>query len=770
MSDPIGEVRAAAAAALAPLDGEIEVPGLAGPVEVLRDRWGVPCVSAGSLDDLWFAQGFVTASERLFQIDLALRAAGGRLSELFAERTLADDRFAGVVGFHRIGVREAERWGEASKAMTGRFVAGVRAWLEAMPAPPVEYALLGAAPELPDDLGSWAAAFAYAAWGLSGNWDMELLRAHLAEGLGHEAARDLLPPLPADPPELVAGGLAGRLLDALPRSRGQGSNAWVVAGSRTASGKPLLANDPHLLVQQPGAWFELHLRAPGYECRGVAFPFAPGILVGTTAHHAWGITNVGGDVQDLYEERLNEDATAVELDGAWEPVTLHHERIAVRGGSAVELEVLETRHGPILEAEALGVTQVRYEPLERAYALRWTGADGLLEPAALVDVATASDYGSFREALRALWCPGQNVVYADVEGTIGYQLTGRYPLHRAGDGTVPVPGWTSEHEWDGWIPFDDLPWSKDPPRGFIVTANNRPHAADYPHRIGNDFHTPFRARRIAELLTSSEAPHTAEAATRIQVDTVSLPARELVPRLTALRPGSEDERWALGSLRAWDGDQRADSTAAALYNAWLWTLARRVVGADGGGRAEATFDRYHAWREAFACAALPALLEREPPLWVRAPGGWEGVLREALAGAIGLLEERLGPDRSEWRWGAMHRVRFAHPLAALPGIGAMFVAAEHELGGDEQTVFQAGFDARRGFDPAVVPSWRVVVDLADVDAGVAVLPTGESGNPVSQHWNDQAELWSSGGLRPAPVTRPAVEAAAEHRLTLRPAR
>ncbi|HSJ51733.1 MAG TPA: penicillin acylase family protein [Actinomycetota bacterium] len=766
MNDWTQEIRAAAQAALAPLEGEIDVPGLAEPVEVLRDRWGIPYLTASSLDDLWFAQGFVTASERLFQIDLALRAATGRLSELFAELTLPQDRFARVVGFGRIGQREAERWSPASRAMVERFVAGARAWVEVMPAPPVEYALLAVPPDLPAGLGPWAAAFAYAAWGLSGNWDLELLRVHLLQTLGPQAAGDLLPPLPSTPPEAVAGGLAGRLLDAMPRARGQGSNNWVVAGSRTATGKPLLANDPHLLAQQPIAWFELHLRAPGYEARGVAFPFAPGVLVGATPHHAWGITNVSGDVQDLYEERLNEDGSAAEFDGGWEPVTVHREQIAVRGGDPVAVDVRETRHGPILEAETIGIVDLDFVPLDRAYALRWTATDGLLEPSALVDAAAAADFDEFRYALRGLSCPGQNVVYADVNGTIGYQLTGRYPVRRSADGSVPVPGWTSEHEWDGWIPFDDLPWSVDPARGHLVTANNRTHGDEYPHLIGRDLHAAFRARRITELIEAASAPLTPDDFARLQVDTVSLPARALLPRLTALDPRTEDERWALGLLQEWDADQRADSAAAAVYNAWVAELARTLLASADA----ATVDRYLAWREPFVCLALPELLERQVPSWVVADAGWDELLRRSLASTLGHLAERLGPDRSAWRWGALHQVRFAHPLARMPGLAELFVAAEHELGGDEQTVFQAGFDGRTGFEPVVVPSWRFVADLAALDRSAAVLTTGQSGNPASPHWNDQARLWIAGELRPAPMTRPGVEAAAVHRLTLRPAR
>jgi penicillin amidase len=764
----LDDLRAAAEAALPPLEGELDVPGLAQPVEVLRDDWGVPYVTAASLDDLWFAQGFVTASERLFQVDLALRAASGRLSELFADLTLPQDRFARVVGFRRLGDREAARWSDGSRRMFWRFVEGARAWTLAMPAPPVEYALLAVPIELPSDLGAWAAAFAYAAWHLSGNWDVELLRLHLADRLGPDAVRDLVPPASAISSDVAAGGLAGRLLDVLPRSNGQGSNNWVVAGSRTESGSPLLANDPHLLVQQPVAWFELHLRAPGYAARGVAFPFAPGILAGTTEHHAWGITNVSGDVQDLYEERLNGDGTAAEFEGGWERVAVYHEEIAVRGADPVVFEVRETRHGPILEAEAIGIADVDYAPLEGTFALRWTATDGLLEPTALVDVACAPDFASFRETLRGLSCPGQNVVYADVDGSIGYQLTGRYPVRRSGDGTTPVPGWSAEHEWDGWVPFEELPWAMDPDRGWIATANNRTHDDGYPHLIGRDLHPPFRASRIAELIEGVSAPITALHMAGMQTDVGSIPARTLLPRLTALEPETDDQRWALGRLRAWDGAQRADSVEAALYQAWLERLAWSLLGANGD---RGPFDRYFASRDRFVCLALPSLLERDPPPWADPDGvGWPTLLRLALGDAIALLTERLGPDRERWRWGAAHRVRFAHPLARLPGVAPMFVAGEHEIGGDEQTVLRVAADGRGSFDAAVVPTWRLVADLGDLDASMAVLPTGQSGNPASPHWSDQAPLWIDGRLRPAPVTRAAVEAAARRRLTLRPAR
>jgi penicillin G amidase len=763
MADWLDEIRAASSAALPPLDGELSVPGLADAVDVRRDRWGVPAIEARSLEDLWFAQGFVTASERLFQMDLAVRAGTGRLSELFADLTLATDRFARVVGFHRIGASELERWSDVSRSMLRRFVDGVHAWIAMMPAPPVEYVLLGLEPSLPTELAAWVAPIAFAAWGLGGNWDTELLRVHIAEELGVEAIATLLPPMPEPTANAVAGGLAGALLDALPRTKGQGSNSWVVAGSRTASGKPILANDPHLLVQQPGVWFEVLLRAPGLEVRGAAFPFLPGVLIGVTPHHAWGITNVSGDVQDLFEERLDDTRTAAEFAGAWEPLVTHREEIAVRGASeAVVVDVRETRHGPLLEVETVGISPVDHVALDRAYALRWTATDGLLEPASLVDVATASDFDAFREALRSLHCPGQNVVYADVQGTIGYQLTGRYPVRRAGDGTTPVPGWTAEHGWDGWIAFEDLPWSRDPERGFIVTANHRVHDASYPHLIGLDMHAPYRAERIAEVLDAGDA-WTIDGMATLQVDMVSIAARELAPRLCEIEPADDDQAWALELLRGWDGDLAPGSAAAAVYDAWIAAIGRALF----AGR-DAIRERYLAWREAFVCSALPAILDGGAvPTW--APGAsLEDLLRASLSDALASLGSSLGEDRDAWRWGAMHRVRFAHPMARMPGLDAIFVAATHELGGDEQTVLQAGFDGRHGFEPAVVPSYRLVVDLADVDDAMAVLPTGQSGHPSSPHWSDQASAWIAGELRAAPVSSDRVEAATEHHLRLTP--
>jgi penicillin G amidase len=752
VSDPAEQLRSMAAASLFPVEGELKLRGLGEAAEVRRDDHGVYGIDAASLDDLWFAQGVVTAGERLFQLDLALRAASGRLSELFGDRTVPDDRFARTVGLHVAGRTIAAGWNDESRTMHGRFREGVFAWVDAMPAPPIEYTLLDASPDLSHDEAAWAAAFAFLSWSLSGNWEQELLRAWIAERAGPELVEALLPPLPTDAPELAAGALDGALLGAIPRARGQGSNEWVVAGSRTASGKPLLANDPHLLALQPNPWLQLRLRAPGYAARGVALTFSPGILLGATDHHAWGATNVSGDVQDLYVEQLDETGTAARFEEGWEPLTVRREEIEVRGSERIVVDVRGTRHGPLLDTVPFGLARPEHVPVTDSYALRWVGRETGISPSLVLEAARTTSFAEFRHAVQeGLTCPGQNIVYADVDGTIGYCMTGRYPVRAAGEGTAPVPGWDGKHEWTGWIAADDLPWAENPEQGYLVTANNRVYDDAYPHMIGRDFHPPHRARRIAELL-GARADHDVSSMAAIQMDTVSLPGRVIAGRLVArLTSDGKHRRAVLDLLRSWDGDLRADSAAAALVNVWSTHLARRVLGPLLGAD---LVRAYHAWREPWHHQVLPALLDGSVP----GIDVDDDELGRALDDAVSELRERFGDDSATWRWGALHRVRFAHPLAAIPGLETLFVAAEIELGGDEQTVLQGGIDAREGYDAEVVPSWRAIWDLADLDRSVEVLTTGNSGNPGSPHWNDQSGAWASGpplaqGTAPADALR-----------------
>jgi penicillin amidase len=386
-------------------------------------------------------------------------------------------------------------------------------------------------------------------------------------------------------------------------------------------------------------------------------------------------------------------------------------------------------------------------------------------------MATAGDVHAFRESLRGWHCPGQNVVFASVDGDIAYQCTGVYPIRRRGDGTVPVPGWTDQYEWDGFVPFDDLPWSLNPDDGFLATANQKIHDDAYPHLIGHDFLPPHRARRIVELLTA-EPVHSKETFARMHSDTVSNAARAIVPHLMEIEPGDDRQKQALAHLDGWDCSLAADSVAACIYQVWCRHLAEVLLLPKMGRR---LFDHYYArrkWTVTFQYQVLSDILAFPTAMWFGADGraDRDERLREALNAALDELETRLGDDMTAWTWGTLHQIRFRGQLAIIPDLTELFTAGEAPWGGDEMTICQGLFEPGGGtYDVAVVPSWRQILDLSDWDASVGTHTVGQSGNPASPHWNDLFALWSKGEYHPLPYSRSAVEAAAEGTVRMLPA-
>lgn len=784
MSELTDMLRERARAALPPVEGELKLRGLTEPVEVLWDRWGVPHVYAQNTHDLFFTQGYILASERLFQMELMLRFGSGRLSEVFGDLTLPLDRFIRTIGWNRAAAKLTKLWDDLSWEMADSFAAGARAWLSSMPARPVEYDVLQLDPYFPE--GREAAELAAGAsilmaWGLSTNWDAELLRVEVAQHLGWEAMTTLFPELGSEPGIVVAGkdaGPSGRrmamdLLRGAPRfPKGQGSNNWVVAGRRSATGMPLLANDPHLFAQLPSIWYEIHLSAPGIDVRGVALPFTPGVIIGHNNRIAWGITNLGGDTQDLYLEQLSEDGTAALWNGVWEPIDTYREEIAVRGRPEPEvLNARETRHGPILDSYLIGVGDptVIEGGLRETYALRWVALEEGARPSNIYRLDTATDFEEFRSALSDWVTPGANFIFADVDGNIGYQATGWHPIRKKGDGTVPVPGWTDEHEWEGYVPPEELPFSYNPDEGFLATANNRIHDDSYPYLLGKDFLPPFRVRRIVELLTETET-HDVESFRRIHTDTVSLPAREIVPHLLSIEPADDRQKEALALLLDWDVDLRADSAAAALYEVWCCRIGDAILLPRLGEELHKHYFAFRQWTNSFHFQVLPHLLAYPTATWFGGEGreARDNLLRQALDTTLDELAAAMGDDMTAWSWGDLHRVRFAGQLARVPDMAELFTAGEVAWGGDEQTVCQGMYEPGGGYDAVIVPSWRQIIDLSDLDASVGTHTVGQSGNPASPHFKDLFPLWSTGQYHPLPFTRAAVEAAAESRIELSP--
>ncbi len=788
MEDWVAALKEYARTALRPVDGGVELAGPDAEIEILTDRWGVPHVFATSAADLYFAQGYLHAAERLWQLDFTRRAAQGRLAELVGEPGLPLDRFFRTLGLGRIAKKKAKDFDDESRAVARSYLAGIQAALTTLP-PPTEYQLLGATPEFPDSLDEsivdGISISLMMSFQLSANWQFELLRAELAAHLGPERARELSPLIGPEAPNVAVSSpgfpnVSQQFRDAAYGAgirRGMGSNNWVVAGSRTTTGMPLLANDPHLMVQMPAIWMEMHLASPDIEVAGVSLPGLPGITIGHNRRIAWGYTNTQSDVADCYVERLSLDGKQYEFKGKWHKVRTIREKIYVRGEKKPRIhEVRETRHGPLITATIAGGTQpeVVEGRITETVALRWIQTDLTISQRPVMMLNRASNWEEFRAAAREWPIAGQNMVYADVDGNIGYQFTGTVPIRAKGSGVAPVPGWTGEYEWKGTIPFDDLPHTFNPAPGFVATANHRLVDVDYPYHLTHDWEMPHRARRIVALLTAKEKlDH--EDFKAIHMDTFSGIAAELVPLFLQAEIAGERETEAIKHVETWNLRLDVEEIGAAIFNAWFARVAEAMFAERLGPQLYEEYFPRKSWTTNWAYDAVRNILEAPQAFWVGGDGADNAAQRDRLVGqaltaAIADLEARLGPDMTEWRWGRLHRVHFKHILAGpIPPLDELFSAGPFEVGGGDDTVNRGVLHPSEGFADGAIASWRQILDLGDFDRSLGVITTGNSGNPASPHFADQAPMWATGEYHPLPFTRAAVEAAAEGTLVITPA-
>jgi len=762
------------------------------PVTVLEDEWGVPHVFARSESDLAFALGFLHAEERLWQMETSRRVGRGTLSEILGRRTLKTDRFLRTVGFARAAEQALEALPEAERLLLEAYADGVNRWIETAEELPWEYRFLRFAPEPWTPVDSLVHTKVMA-WWLTGTARREATWDLLVQELGEEQAgwlapvyptdgprilppdqmRELRghgplpPPLghPPDPPEPVEGEglrlppddpLDPMLAGARP---GVGSNSWVVHGSRTDTGAPLLSNDPHLAVQVPSTWFLVELDAPGMHVVGATLPGLPGVVIGHNERIAWGLTNSGVDVLDLYREEVHpDDGDRVRRPDGWEQLTVITERIAVRGRPApVELEVRIGANGPI-------VSDLFGDPgPDQELALRWTG----LEPddttiVAMLGVMRARGWEEFLDALSHYVVPSQNFVYADREGHIGWKVPGRIPVRRGWDGRGIGDGADPEHAWIGWVPFEEQPQALDPLRGWISTANNHPVPDDYPHHLGLRFSPPQRAERIIDLIEQGEGRDVA-GHRRMQLDVQSRLALQLLPTLLAVQPEGDLETAALALLRGWDGGMQADSAAAALFGAWQVEAGDLLVDAPLDKR---VFTLHPELLLGAFVGDASALCEHPGGRGRPATADCAELSALALTRATRLLRRRQGPDPSAWSWGELHPVRWHHPLAVTPQLRDKLDTVVPSPGSNA-TVNVAAFSARDPFDNVHYPSYRQVVDLADWSRSVWGHAPGQSGVPWRAHYRDLAEPYVAGELAPMLFGREQVEARAVRRRQIR---
>ncbi|MEX0879112.1 MAG: penicillin acylase family protein [Thermoanaerobaculia bacterium] len=741
--------------------GTVRVAGHAASTRIETDSRGIPTIRARSIPDAFFGLGYVHAKDRLWQMEFQRRVGAGRLSEILGAGALPADRFLRTVGFHRAAESAWRSLPAPQKRLLEAYAAGVNGFLAADGARPIEFLILRVAPEpwQPVDSLAWTKMMA---WDLAGNAREEIRRARFAGAVGPEKAAELLP-LAASEPTILADGewqaapvspaisdsrfpIPGpwssldrvfASLDPLGLAAGEdlGSNSWVLAGSRTASGRPILANDPHLGLRAPSVWYLACLDAPGLRAVGATLPGVPGVIIGRNDRIAWGLTSLEPDVQDLFVETVDpQDPSRYRHRGEWRSFETRVEKIRIRGGKEEDLVVRGSVHGPIVTGVLSGA-----ETLGSAVALRWTGLDGGDNTAgAFFVINTARNWNEFLSGVRQLQSPPQNFVYADVEGQIGYAASGAMPIRPRANGLLPVSG-SGEDDWMGTIPFETLPRVLNPARRFVATANNRVVSAAYPHSFGLTWAEPYRARRISEMIESRPRVTPADVVA-MQLDRRSLQAEELLPLLLRdTAPADAASRDALEWLARWDREMAPDSVAAAIYAAWFVELAKMPEDELEGVPRGRTRGRFliNALREGAAWCDDVRTPRVEPCADFQAA---------ALQRAVAFLAERLGSDPAGWKWARLHRATFAHGVFGDVRVLKRLFSLEAGHGGDASTVDVGAYSQDGDFTMTDGASYRQVIDLANPLESRFVHTTGQSGNPFSRRYRDFLPLWRAGEL------------------------
>jgi penicillin amidase len=772
--------------------GTLHLQGLHEPIKIITDRYGVPHIYAYNEDDLYFAQGYTHAQERLWQMEMNRRLGSGRLAEIFGNIALETDRFCRHLGLHRAADAAIDQLTPHNRRILEAYINGVNRFIQTNPHKlPVEFTLLHITPEpwrIRDPL-QWGKI---QGWTLSGNWETELIRARLVAKLGPEKAMRLESGYDATHPLIIPPGVAyqginlGMLeqYENIKELSGFGplgaSNNWVIDGTMTASGSPILCNDPHLGQSTPSIYFQCHLIAGDIDVIGVSFPGAPGIVIGHNQHIAWGITNAISDVADFYIEKFNPDNPyQYEFQGQWENAQVFREEIRVKGqDEPIVEEVLVTRHGPILTS----LTHKDQQDKELPLALRWTGLEQHQIVGAIHKMNRATNWEEFREALRDWDVPPQNMVYADRAGNIGYIMAGSIPIRARGQALLPSPGWTGTYEWTGQIPFEELPQIYNPEQHFIVTANNRVVDDTYPYYITHEWLNGYRAQRIRDILTSKKI-FTLEDMATLQADQYSLPAVEIVPYILKLTPSTPLQEAAQEILRAWDYVMTPSSIGAALYSMFLHKLAQitfnSVLGDDtalshqylGVGSTIFALMNGYAGR---STPLLIRLLKEQDDNWfadslfVNGPKTWEAALERTFEATLDELREQLGNNILRWQYGTIHKMKCVHPLGAIKPLEKFFNRGPYPIGGDNDTVNVAASAYNAPAEVLSVASYRQIIDLGNLANSRAIHIPGQSGHPASKHYDDLIPLWRENKSHPLYFDIDTIETEAEEILHLLP--
>jgi penicillin amidase len=796
------------------IDGEIQLEGLDHPVDIYRDSFGVPHIYAVSERDLMFAQGYVHAQDRFWQMDFWRHQGSGRLSELLGASTLEEDLFLRTLGWERIAEEEFALMDPSKQAIFEAYAAGVNAYLADHQGSVIslEYAFLPLInpdyvppPWTPINTLTWGKAMA---WELgNGQLNREITYSMLLHDLPQDTIDFLLPAYPSDHPVIVPnphltldaavdpssnqGALLRAVYPALQDTKelmiasgahfldGIGSNNWVISGELTKSGMPMLANDMHLAAQMPSIWYENGLHcAPvspecSYEAVGFSFAGVPGIVVGHNANLAWGFTNVGPDVVDLYIEKINpQNPNQYEYQGEWLDMEIVSDLIHIAGGDPVELTTRITRHGPLITdvygLEDFHTTAGVELPQNYAISLRWTALEPTCLMCAIWGFDTAQNWDEFRAASKQFSAPSQNIVYADRDGNIGYQMPGNIPIRSEGhSGQFPVPGWTGEYEWQGYIPFDELPYAFNPPEGYVATANNAVVGPAYPYMISQQFAYGFRARRIVDLIESSSDLMDATYIQKMHADNMDLLAEELIPVLMDTPLVNPELREMSGLFQGWNYQMDMDSAPAALY-AVFWKHLLSL-----------TFDDQlpeYFWPNGSTLwmqVTRQILYDPANPWWddqsTTEIETRDDIFERSFEAALDELRKISGKDPSKWAWGDLHTLIFTNQVMdSFPLINKAFNRGPYRTAGGSAVINATNWSTQEGFEVPSLPSERVIMDLSNWQDSQSIHPTGQSGHAYHPHYVDMADPWRLIEYHPQHWERGAIQADAEGHLKLLP--
>ena len=728
------------------VEGEIAIP-VQQDVIVTTDEDGVPHIEAETLEDLFTAQGYVQAQSRMLQMDLSRRQASGMLSELIGEASLTTDQYFRTLGLRRAAEKSLDTYSDEAQDVLEWFSNGVNAYIDEAKENgtlPIEYKLIGAEPTEWTPIDSLTIG-KFMAFDLGGHWERQAFNMYALDAFSEEKALELFPTYPENGMTIIDDveiDIAASFKDAIIPEPFNGSNNWVVSSEKSASGMPLLADDPHLGLSTPSIWYQMHLQAEDINVSGVIFAGVPGIILGHNDHIAWGVTNTGPDVQQLYIEKRNPDNEYEFLfEDEWEEAEVIPEPIEIKGGETLDYEVIETRHGPIVSDFAAESGE------DEVLSLSWTALDPTKELQAILEMNQATNWDEFEKGLENFHVPTQSFVFADMDGTIAMKANGKIPVYEdAEDALLPLPGWEEEYVLDEYIPFDELPKLINPDKGFIATANNKMVGETYPYHISHVWAQPYRYERIHDVLAEKDEL-TIEDMKDLQMDAMNLRAEEFVPLFVDTLEAtelSEAERAALDLLAAWNYiddknlaeplifDRMIEKIEASLYE----ELPEEVMELFSG-RGQTT----------------DAMLRLgDDSVWISEHGGLEALLKQSLSEAVHELEKTYGTNQDVWQWGKYHQVQFKHPLSSAGKFVASIFNKKEPIAvdGSDVTPMAARHNGEGLVDHGA--SWRFVIDLENIATGYHTVGPGQAGHLLSPWYSDQTEDWVNGDFHETTIT------------------